>query len=563
MKHWLLTGSTITALLILTGCTRSMTSSTLQQDFPSVLVHFVLPSEQARYTGVDTQADAHLVSDSSYVGFSSSEYGDGTTTESPSAYHVALWGGPYNGTNVTTRPAALPPGSYTFAYFDQTDSTALQGWLDVHNTGSDLVSVLRKWRDGITEQKLRLAYGLEIDGRMNVSDPEVFSSFEKQMQAFNRLQRQLETAISTEYRAQELKQAEICDLLRHADVVIMPSKDPFFGPTAQPTFSEGDLETIRAGDAMTKIVVAADYNQARWKLRRLNELYDDVSRLKEVLRQEADRLERRKGMFLLTDHLYRQDKHSYRRDKQFLENETQLQHTLGMIDRFHTHALDLRERRMALAFITSLFAPDTSFNTLDEEGGDLLRERTVLETELRRLDRLFEETSEQSVRRVALERSRQNVMGMIESIKDQIDDIEQARTVLAEMTEATNVIHRHNDTRLLTTTFVADRLPPSIRKMVEREAMMSVRLETAGDRMFVPRPTSVTAMRMDPRAGAQDRNITTRHHSEVSADTRHSRTTAGLTVEPEDKKCPWFARLFVPPCWFANDTDHANKDERD
>ena len=106
MKHWLPTVSTITALLILTGCTRSMTSSTLQQDFPSVSVRFVLPSEQARYTGVDTQADVHLVSDSSYAGFSSSEYGDGTTIESPSAYHVALWGGPYNGTNVTTQPAA-------------------------------------------------------------------------------------------------------------------------------------------------------------------------------------------------------------------------------------------------------------------------------------------------------------------------------------------------------------------------------------------------------------------------------------------------------------------------
>jgi hypothetical protein len=482
---------------------------------------------------------------------------------------------------VTTRPVALPPGSYTFAYFDQPSSAALQGWLDVHNTDSDLVSVLRRWRDGITEQKLLLAYGLEIDGRMNVSNPEVFKSFEKQMHAFNRLQRQLETAINTEYRAQEVKHAEIRDLLRHADVVIMPGKDSFFGPTTQPTFSEGDLEAIRAGDAMTKIVVVADYNQARWKLRRLSELYDDVSRFEEVLRQEADRLERRKGLFLLTDHLYRRDNRTYGRDKQFLENETQLQYTLGSIDRVHAHALDLRDRRMALAFITSLFAPDASFSALDEEGGDLLRERTVLETELQRLDRVFEETGEQSVRRVALERGRQSVIAMIESIKRQINDIEQARIVLAEMAEATNVIHRHNDTRLLTTTFVADRLPHSIRKLVEYEGMISVRLETAGDEMSVPRPTSVTAMRLDSRPTYASQILVDDEekvsHTDVSANasdliaTSESREqmdrsqsgTVSTREGQKQKKLLWCLRLFCPPCWFANDSDHANKDESD
>ena len=560
MRHELLTAATVAATLFSTGCMRSLTSSTFQPDVMSVSVRFVLPSEQERYSVVDAQADAQLVADSSSRRCSDQEYHYDTTAWSHHPYHVALWGGPYDGTDVTTQPTALPPGSYTFALFDQPHTTAMQGWLEVRNTRSDLVSVLAKWRDSIAEHKQQLAYDLEIDGRTSVSDPEVFKSFKKQIQAYNRLERWLETAIKAEYRPREARPGEVRDLLRQADLVIMPGEDSFFNPTTQPTFSEDDLKSIRAGDAMAKIVLAADYREAQWKLSRINRLYENLAQFREVLRQEADRLERRKSWLLITDHLYHHG-------KRFVENEIQLQHTRSLINRFHEHASDLRERRMALAFVTSLFTPNANFGALDKEEDDLLRERIVLEAKRQQLDRSFDATDESSVRRVALEQSRQDVIAMIDAINRQIEDIRQARTGLASMVKSTNVIHRHNDARLLTTTLVADRLPPRIVRMVEREAMMTVRLEAADD-ISVPRPADVAATKLHRRPTMASKVLRSEDerasYTGVNANVSGRTATAGQREptswqqsrtsrrhnEAKKRYCPWYIRMICPPCWF-------------
>jgi len=614
MRHGLLlTTATIAATILSTGCMRSQTASTFRPDVTSVSVRFVLPSEQERYSGVDTQADAQLAADPSPERYSQWNEGFETAATSSGPYHAALWGGPYDGVDVTTQPTALPPGSYTFALFDQPNETAMQGWLDIRNTGSDLVSVLNKWKDSIAEQKRQMAYELEIDGRMRVNDPDVFKSFKKQMQAYNRLERQLENSIKAEYRSETANQRERRDLLRNVDVVIMPGEDPFFSPTTQPAFTESDLEAIRTGEVVTKIVLTADYTEAQWKLARLNRLYEDLARFREVLRQEADRLERHKEWLRITDHLYNHG-------ERFVENEIQLQHTLGLIDRFRSHALDLRERRMALAFITSLFTPGADFTALDQEERDLFRERNVLEIERQHVDRLFNDTDVGNEDRIVLERRRQDVMATVDAVNNQIDDIQQARTTLAAMVDATTVIHRHNDTRLLTTTLLADQLPPGILRVVEREAMMTVRLQET-DEVSVPRPASLARYKVDSRptyssatfsnqrnqGSSQDTNKNTNDFDQVEptrshqtaqtdfdrtertksdrterkgfdrtdrtdsdrtertdfdreepTDVQHSK--AGCTdSDPEKTGCPWYVRMVCPPCWFdssACDADY-------
>ncbi len=484
MRHEAKVTAIVVATLMLTGCTRSTMTSNIRPDSMSVSVRFVLPSEQDRYSSLEDQTQTKLAADSTYRGFSGHDPGDGMTTWKPSAYHVALWGGNHNGTDVTTEAMMLPPGSYTFAFFDQPKQAVMQGWLDIRNTKSDLASVLSKWKDSIDEQKKRLAFDLEVDGRMTLSDPEVFNEFEKQMKACDRLNRSIDAAIKMEYRAQKTKKKNIVDLLHDAELVIMPGEDTFFHPTTQPAFNEDDVAAVHAGNAVTKMILAADYKEAKWKLGRINQLYGDIARFKEVMEQEADRLERRKGLFLLTDHLYNHD-------KRFVENEMQLQYTLGLIERFDEHASDLREHRMALAFVTSLFTPHANFNALDQEQRDLVGERTVLETQRRRLDRTIDATEENDVKRVTLERNRQRVIAMLDDIEAQMEGVGQARTALASMADATDVIHRHNDTRLMTATFVEKEMPPAVLRIVERQAMMTARLEPT-DKVFVPRPMPMT-----------------------------------------------------------------------
>ncbi len=561
MKHRSLVTAMVVAPLLLTGCMRQMASKTWQPNHTSVAVRFVSPPDEARFVDSGDEGVSHVLVDSQYNGFSvegsESEMPGGT----PGISHVALWGGPFEGLNVTWDAIDLTPGSYTFAHFGSPEGTVMQGWLEIRNTGSDIVNALTKWRDNIPQQKQRLAWDFEIYGHADSVDADTLKSFNKQISALNKLERRLNAAVAAEVKAHQTRVQRVGDLLRAAEIKIMPGEEPFFHPTTRSVFSEQDLIEARAGNPVTKIVLAADHENAQWKLRRVNHLYDDLQRCKEVFRQEADRLERRQGLLLLTDHLYNHD-------RRFVENEMRLQQTLGSIDDVNQTMSDLRERRMALAFFTALFTPDASFAALDQEERDLLRERTVFQADRRRLDALFNDAEEDSAKRVALERSRQRVAASIVEIDGQLESLGEARTALVSMNESTSIMHRQNQTRLLAAAFVGDDLPVRIRQAVERESLMTVRLQ-ASDSVFAPRPTSV--------ASAEPPTAYSYWHSHTQkAETSHSHYPAGdgehdavlarhrdseeTWTSPQEKpapddddgcNCP-FIRLLVPPCWFAD-----------
>ena len=107
MRHKVLVSATLAALLVCTGCMRSMTSRTYRPDATALTVRFVLPTEQERYAGADGHNEAQLVVDSAYEGFSGSAEAVDAPRFSPGAYHVALWGGSYDGANVTMRSTVV------------------------------------------------------------------------------------------------------------------------------------------------------------------------------------------------------------------------------------------------------------------------------------------------------------------------------------------------------------------------------------------------------------------------------------------------------------------------
>jgi len=155
------------------------------------------------------------------------------------------------------------------------------------------------------------------------------------------------------------------------------------------------------------------------------------------------------------------------------------------IDRLNEQMAQLSQRRMGLAFVNELFSQDGSWRWLNQEQQALTRERTVLETQKRQLDLMFEQTAEPSSQRVVFEKNRQEVIGAIAKIDEQIEQLGDARLALSNLKDQSEVIHRQGDTRLLTASLVNSSVPFPVRQAVEKEAFMSVRIEES-DNFYAP-----------------------------------------------------------------------------
>jgi hypothetical protein len=383
------------------------------------------------------------------------------------------------------------------------------------------------------------------------------------------------------------------DLLRRSEILLLPGNDAFFQQTTQAAFNEDDLNAIAGGNPLSKVILVADYNEAKWKLDRVNELYGDLMRCKNMMREEVDRLDRRKGLFLLTDHLQ-----PFKQDQKFLHNEARLQTLLGAIERLDGHMNDLRQRRLALAFLCELIAQDQTFNALNQEQSELEREKTVLEVDRQRLDAIFNEVAPENPRRVTIERSRQRNIAALAAVDSMLQHLQSARGTMAEMSGTSRVIHRQGDTRLLAATMVVQQLPLAVREAVERESLMSIRLER-GRNVFVPvggegssafaAPTSFyerqsvatyeQASQQPPESakqswtqgeGQDDQHPgfgeqpldQTESQAFLAGQKQGEATSPATKVQPTSTtqakpktgcNLPLILKLLVPPCWFMDD----------
>jgi len=463
----------------LVGCSQKMGGQ-----MTPLAVRFVLPPNAVSFADTYGGADAQLAS-STWDGETVADTGDVTTSPAETV-HVALWGGNFNGQDVTFTAANLNPGHYTFGYWNQDESTAFKGWVRVNSCGNDLVSTLRRWKDQIPKQKNAIAYDFELKGHVTGRDTEPFKSFAKQMRAFDRLQRQIDNAINNELRIQNEMNKQQFTFLNNTEVLLLPGGGDMFHPTTMPAFNEKDLKTVKNGGVMSKLLMVADWENAQARLRQVNRLCNELTACRATLMEEVDRLERRKRFLTITDHIYHHD-------NKFVQNEMQLQQTLAGIDQLEEQINEMRQRRLALAFTTELVAPDRNFKPLDEEQRDLEQERVVLEAKKQWLDKMFEDTDAKAPRRIALERQRQRVIRAIETADKQFNTLAKAKNIMNQMKNETLVIHRDGDTRLIAATFVSPDAPFLIRDAIESEAMMAVRLQVSDDNLT---PTGPNATRV-------------------------------------------------------------------
>lgn len=464
MKHKLLTIITPALLVAISGCAAPVV------EFNTVSVRLVAPPAPERFVAECEESDVQLASYSSYDG-SPAEYVAGSDWAPPAdPRFVALWGGMYDGYDVSYTDAELEPGHYTFGLWDQAHAGGLQGWINVNSSNADLVDVLREWKARIPQQKQWLAYDHELQGKLQATDAKVFRSFAKQLRAFDRLDREISEAIVRESQLQVETRHHSREFLDSARILVLPGGSPLFHPTTRPAFNEQDVEMVRSGEVVTKMLFLADYENTQAKMRLVNSLVRSFKACKAVLVEEVDRLERRKRFMTITDHVFDHD-------KKFVRNEMRLQQSLSAIDRLNEQIADMRMRRLGLAFTTELLAGDEMFRPLDEEERDLAQERMVVEARKHRVDLLYAESDEKSIRRIALERYRQRHIRAMERIDEQVALLGVARNALMAMKSSSDVIHRQGDFRLMTASFVGNGMPFRVREAVAREALMTVRLQ--------------------------------------------------------------------------------------
>jgi len=455
------------------GC--SAATSTKRVDFTPVTVRFVMPPEPDALADASVQSGARLATDGSYDGFADP---NDTTSPASDVYHVALWGDAFSGHDVTRGVTMLKPGAYTFAFLDRDKGDMMQGWLEVNQERDNLLDFLRTWKSQIPQQKRQFAYDYEIRSQEYRSDPAAIEGFQKQLDALNRVEKQLDNMIRAEMSGRDKWRQQSHHLFQNAEFRILPGGEPVFHPATRAAFNDTDMATVREGDPVSKFVLLADHEEAQWKLNRVNQLYSDLKHCRAVMQEAANRFERQKGLYLLTDHLHPND-------SRFVENEIRLQNTLGIVERLDEQLADLRHRRLALAFVAGLVSPKDHFRALNTEEKDLTRERVVLDTEVRRLDLLVEKSDPSLIKRVNLEQTRQRVQAALHNIDQHIEDLWAAHRSLETMITSKAIIHRQGDQRLLAATLVGGGLPYPVRQAVESESVMTVRLEKS-DSVYLP-----------------------------------------------------------------------------
>lgn len=460
------------------GCSTANSANTWAAHHARVSVRFATPGAISAFAmATPENAEAMLVADSVAGEDSAIWCEHGLNSDAFPSQHAVLWGGPFSGNDVTYASVPLTPGSYTFALFDHEEGAAYQGWIDVHRGGDGLIELLTEWRDTVSEQREWSGFERKIRGDFTSIDDAPFRDFMKELRRIERLERKIDFAVRKEIKKASRNHTGENSPAISADVLLMPGHANFFRSSTQPTFSQAELAAARAGEPVTKVVFVADPTKAAEKLRRVDQVWSSLQRRQNVVTVELNRLKKRHRFYTMTDHLY---DHGVK----FTKNAQRLQHVEGMADQLDRRMASLNEQRHALLLVHALFSTDPEFDAFGKEEARLLRRRIVGQEEKHQIDLKFDASPENSCRRVSLERQRQRVAARLVDLDERIQRIDNVQVALGQMRNSSSVIHRQGTARVLAT-LVSAEMPTHLAQAIQRESLMTVRLQSAPT-MFVP-----------------------------------------------------------------------------
>ncbi len=446
--------------LMMVGCATTTTTTTDAQSpdwtpDARVTVRFYRPDPVQRFAERDVWQESQLASDA---------FDASVIKEEP---RIMLWGNEFEGRDVTFRDVFLEPGPYAFGYWSDDGDTLFEGRMSVNLTNQSLIQMLKTWKQEIPRQKAWLAEDFELRGKLQTSDARVFKNFAKQLRAFERLEREIDQLIVQEAQQQHEMAVLNQQMLDMSRVLIFPGGGGFSHPTTLAAFTEQDVQRAQDGDPVGRFIIVADAEMSKTKLRGINRLHKSFQACKAVVAEEIDWLERNKRFLITTDH-------AFDWDREFVKNEMRLQQALSVVDRINEQIADVRERRMAQAFVHQLVAQGANHQPLEEEKRDLLDEQAVLQAKLVAINGLMQESDPTSPRFIALERRQTRLQRAIDNIDARVNEVNTSQEVLAQMFNSSNVIYRQSGTRLVAATFIEPDAPFDLRESLEREAMLTV-----------------------------------------------------------------------------------------
>ena len=505
MNRLSVTMSSVAAVLLLAGCHEQKA----QERVSTVSLRFAMPPSNARYAlapvdDVQNASDTYAQGENTaqaqdpnapaveFTEMATANYDEMNALAHAERYFVTMWGGPYDGNDVTYNDLDLVPGDYTFALWEQDPATTVQGNLTVNAPNSVLLDVLHQWQTRVPELKQQLTYEAEVAGRAN-TDPEAFKSFQRELRALDRLAHKINRAVWWQENWHKQYEPKYEQFVNEAIVLVLPGDERQIDPRTRAAFCSADIANVRTGDPLTKVLVVADFDTTRWKTRIVDGLWRELTACKNVMWEEVNRYERRKRILDITDHLYKND-------AAFVNNEWQLQAALSAIAMVNEQLDDLSERRVALAYAAGLTAPDQPYTSLDGEQYDLEQEKTMLAAEKTRLDTMWEAAGAETPKRVDLAAARQRYARAIEQLDERLTNLQDNRVALGKLRDASQVLHRSSDARVLAAGVIGNDVPFNIRQAIARDALLTVRLQSQGT-LFAPKGADVAKVRTASHRG--------------------------------------------------------------
>jgi len=499
MNQKSVTMCSVAAILLFAGCQQKP-----EQRVATVSMRFAMPPNSTQYavapvqeyqttsaepqdiSGNQTTSSATTNSPSKCTASANTGFGELSALSQAERYFVTLWGGQFNGDDVTYRDLDLTPGDYTFAMWNQEPQSTVQGNLTVNAPSTALLEVLRRWQAQLPVLKQQLAYDAEIQGEAN-TNPEEFQSFQRQIRALDNLAKKIDRAVWYEQKWNKRNAPKHEEFLNQAIVLVLPGDERELDQRTRPAFCAADISRVCEGNPQTKVLVIADYDSTQWKAQMVDGFWRELSACKTVLWEEVNRLERRKRILDITDHLYKHD-------QAFVSNERQLQAALNTIALIDEQLTDLSARRFALAYAHALTASHEVFPSMDAEYGDLEQEKTLLTAEKARLDALYEKAGAETPKKVDLAAARQRYAQSIKQVDQRLASLNESRVVLAALRQNSQVLHRSSDARVLAAGVINEGMPFALRQAVVREAILTVRLQSQ-DNLFAPKDSDLAKVR--------------------------------------------------------------------
>jgi hypothetical protein len=493
----------VAAVMLLAGCSQMHKQ---ERQVATVSLRFAMPPNDASFefaptnefqtTGTDAQNDVQggdvqdgdaNATTATFTQASDADFD--AVSDAPISkerYFVTMWGGPYDGEDVTYSDLDLAPGDYTFAVWEQDPQSTVQGNLTVNPPSTALLDVLQKWQARIPELKQQLAFDAEIKGKAN-TDAQSFSAFKRQLSALERLGDQIDRAVWWQEKWNKRHAPEYEHFVDQAVLLVLPGDERQLDPRTRPAFCASDVENVRDGSPLTKVLYVADYDSAQWKARMIDGFWRELIACKNVHWEEVNRYERRKRILDITDHLYKHD-------AEFVRNEQQLQTALNTIAMIDQQLADLSDRRVTLALAHALTASHEPFASFDTEFRDLEQERTMLTAEKERLDAMYEKAGAETPKRVDLAAARQRYVRALAQVEQRFAAVKQNQIVVATLRENSEVLHRNSDARVLASTIVTDSVPFNVRQAITRESVLTLRLQSQ-ENLFAPKGSNLNTVR--------------------------------------------------------------------